>query len=32
LELYLKAKPDAANRPQVEKLIKAMREKAREKS
>ena len=32
LELYLKANPDAANRSQVEKLIKAMREKAKEKS
>jgi tetratricopeptide (TPR) repeat protein len=32
LELYLKAKPDAANKSQVEKLIKTMREKAKEKS
>jgi tetratricopeptide (TPR) repeat protein len=32
LELYLKAKPDADNRPQIEKLIKTMREKAKEKS
>jgi tetratricopeptide (TPR) repeat protein len=32
LELYLRAKPDAANKSQVEKLIKQMREKAREKS
>ena len=31
-DAYLKANPDAANRPQVEKLIKAMREKAKEKS
>lgn len=30
LELYLKAKPDAPNKAQVEKLIKAMREKAKE--
>jgi len=29
LELYLKAKPDAENKAQVEKLIKAMREKAK---
>jgi tetratricopeptide (TPR) repeat protein len=32
LELYLKAKPDAANKSQIEKLIKTMREKAKEKS
>ena len=32
LELYLKAKPAAANRSQIEKLIKTMREKAKEKS
>ena len=32
LELYLKAKPDAANKSQVEKLIRQMREKAKEKS
>lgn len=31
LELYLKAKPNADNKPQVEKLIAAMREKAKEK-
>ncbi len=31
LELYLKAKPAAANKPQIEKLIKTMREKAKEK-
>jgi Tfp pilus assembly protein PilF len=29
LELYLKAKPDATNKPQVEKLIKTMREKVK---
>lgn len=32
LELYLRAKPDAANKPQIEKLIKTMREKAKEKT
>ncbi len=32
LELYLKAKPNAENKVQVEKLIKTMREKAKEKS
>jgi len=32
LELYLKVKPDANNKPQIEKLIKTMREKAKEKS
>jgi tetratricopeptide (TPR) repeat protein len=31
LELYLKAKPNADNKPQVEKLIKQMREKAKGK-
>ena len=32
LELYLRAKPDAANRSQIEKLIRQLREKAKEKS
>ena len=32
LELYLKAKPDAANKSQVEKLIRQLREKAKEKT
>jgi predicted Zn-dependent protease len=32
LELYLRAKPDAANKSQVEKLIKTIRGKVREKS
>jgi tetratricopeptide (TPR) repeat protein len=32
LELYLKAKPDAPNKAQIEKLIRQMREKAKEKS
>lgn len=32
LELYLKAKPNAENKTQIEKLIKTMREKAKEKS
>jgi Flp pilus assembly protein TadD len=32
LELYLKAKPDAANKSQIEKLIRQMREKAKEKN
>ena len=31
LELYLKAKPNADNKPQIENLIKTMREKAKEK-
>ena len=31
LELYLKVKPNAENKPQIEKLIKTMREKAKEK-
>ena len=31
LELFLKAKPNAENKPQIEKLIKTMREKAKEK-
>lgn len=32
LELFLKAKPNAENKAQIEKLIKAMREKAKEKN
>jgi tetratricopeptide (TPR) repeat protein len=32
LELFLKTQPDAANKSQIERLIKQMREKAKEKS